>query len=235
MASIGIGVVVGAAAAAACIFLLGIVWPLGVGIGAAVGVGAGLLLAPTAPSKLEIVHATPVTVEDSLNAVLDSVTAMSNTMRRLQSRPLWANSGVDERINQLLGRVRSLAMLPELRSRKQVDGDVHMLYVIGTDYLPTVVNHAIENDRMHSSFSGASSRAQVEQNVQSLDDQLGVLSEVLDRIENDIARGKTQSIQEHAAFLKMRFEQSGTTSVLDLQQPLEAPSAHELPSNRKSE
>lgn len=222
LAGLFFGSIAGVATAAASIFFVGVFWPFGLGIGLAVGAGVGLLLAPMAPAKLEILSVTPVTVEDSLAAVMTKVSAMDGAMRRLQSRPLWASSGVDERIRQLLGRLRSLSSLEEIRQRKQVDGDVHMLYVLGTDYLPTIVNHAIENDRMHSSFSGAGSRAQVEQNVASLDDQLVVLGEVLDHIESDIVRGKTQSIQEHAAFLKMRFEQSGTNSVLDLRQPLES-------------
>lgn len=222
LAGVLIGTVAGAAAAVASIFLLGIFWPIGIGIGIAIGTGAGLLLSPTAPSKLEIISVAPVTVADSLLAVTDRVSAMEGAMRRLQSRPLWSNTRVDERINELLGRLRALSSLDEIRQRKQIDGDIQMLYVLGTDYLPTIVNHAIENDRMHSSFSGSGARAQVERNVHDLDDQLGVLSEVLDRVETDIVKGKTQSIQEHAAFLKMRFEQSGTTSVLDLQQPLES-------------
>ncbi|KAB1643483.1 hypothetical protein [Gulosibacter chungangensis] len=216
------GIITGVAAAAASIFFLGVMWPLGLGIGIAVGIGTGLLLAPTAPPKLEILSVVPVTVEDALTAVATRVTAMDSAMRRLQSRPLWASTGVDERIGQVLGRLRTLGALEEIQQRKQIDGDIHMLHVLGTDYLPTIVNHAIENDRMHSSFSGSGSKAQVEENVASLDEQLGVLSEVLDRIENDVVRGKTQSIQEHTAFLKMRFEQSGTQSVLDLSQPLES-------------
>lgn len=222
LAGLFFGAIVGVATAAASIFFLGVFWPFGLGIGLAVGAGVALLMAPTAPAKLEIVSVAPVTVSDSLDAVTSRVSAMEGAMRRLQSRPLWAGTGVDERIGQLLGRLRSLSSLEEIQRRKQVDGDIHMLYVLGTDYLPTIVNHAIENDRMHSSFSGARSRAQVEQNVAALDGQLQVLDEVLDHIENDIVKGKTQSIQEHAAFLKMRFEQSGTNSVLDLRQPLES-------------
>ncbi|MGO1542763.1 MAG: hypothetical protein ACTHXA_00305 [Gulosibacter sp.] len=217
-----IGVGAGVATAAACVFLLGITWPLGVGIGAVFGIGCGMFMAPYAPSKLEIESgATPITVEDSLTAVNQRVTAMDGAMRRLSSRPLWTGTRVDEQINALLGRLRSMTQLPEIRQRTQIDGDVHMLYVLATDYLPTIVNHAIENDRMHTAFSGTGSRKQVEQNVHALEDQLVILSEVMDRIETDVVRGKTQSIQEHAAFLKLRFEQAGTNSVLDLKQPLE--------------
>lgn len=222
LASLFTGAVAAVLVSAATIFFLGVYWPIGLGIGVAAGAGWALLFTPLAPSNLEIVTVNPVTVGDSLNAVSSRITAMEAAMRRLQSRPLWSNSHVDEHINHLLGRLRSLTSIQEIRQRKQVDGDIHMLYLLGTDYLPTIVNHAIENDRMHSSFSGAKSRAQVEENVRSLEEQLVVLSEVLDRIETDIVKGKTLSIQEHAAFLKMRFEQSGTASVLDLQQPLQS-------------
>ena len=95
-----------------------------------------------------------------------------------------------------------------------------MLHVLATDYLPTIVNLAIENDRMHSTFSGRAARAEVERNVRSLEQQATVLGEALERIEADVVRGTTKSVVEHAAFLQLRFEELGTESVLDLDQPL---------------
>ncbi|SJM57062.1 hypothetical protein [Gulosibacter sp. 10] len=211
-----VAAVLAAGAAAACILLLGIAWPLGLAIGAAVGAGGGLLMLPTAPRPLEVAAPEPTTVAGSLDAVQQRCAAMTAALRRPQSRPLWAGTDVDERLAGLVDRVRTLGRLPELGGRTRLDGDVRMLYQIAADYLPAVVNLAIDNDRMHSAFAGARSREQVERNVRDLEEQVAILSEVLDRIETDVVRGTTQSIQEHEAFLRLRFEQAGATPVLDL-------------------
>lgn len=216
------GALVGVGTAAATVLLLGFAPPVGIALGAALGAGAGMLFTPMAPKMLEIgsTGVAPTTVPETLQAVLTSANAMENTLRRLESRPLWSGTHLDEKLADLIRGVRTLATTPALQQRTQIDGDVHMLHVLATDYLPTIVNLAIENDRMHTSFSGRASRAQVEKNVVALEEQAGILGEALDRIETDVVRGTTQSVYEHAAFLQLRFEQASTASVLDLDQPL---------------
>ena len=222
VAPVAVGSGVGVAAAAATTLLLGFFPPLGIALGALVGLGAGMLMSPMAPALLAVSGdaPTPTTVQGSLDAVLASVQAMDGTMRRLESRPLWTGTQLDERIGQMLFAIRNLANTPALRQRSSVDGDVNMLYMLATDYLPTIVNLAIENDRMHVTFSGSTSRSEVEHNVRSLEEQVGILGEVVDHIETNVVRGTSQSVEEHAEFLQMRFAQAGTPSVLDLNTPI---------------
>ncbi|NLT27343.1 MAG: hypothetical protein GXX90_12010, partial [Microbacteriaceae bacterium] len=232
LAAGGIGTGVGVFAAAAAVLFVGAAWPVGLAIGAVIGLGSALLMTPRAPGLIEIPGTdaiAPTTVESTLDATLRSADEMDAAMRRLQSRPLWSGSDLDERIHRLIGGVRTLATTPAMQARGRIDGDVHMLHVLGTDYLPTIVNLAIENDRMHSSFSGRSARAEVEKNVRSLEQQAAVLGEALEQIEADVVRGTTKSVYEHAAFLQLRFDQLGTESVLDLDQPLRETPQHETP------
>lgn len=218
---VGAGVTI--AAAAGLVFGLGFA-PIVAGVvGVAIGGGAGLLFAPLAATPITLDGPTPTTVAGMLDQSARSAEAMAQTMRRLTSRPLWDGSPLDERLAHMLHGIRTLAATPALRSRTSIDGDVHMLHVIATDYLPTIVNLAVENDRMHSTFSGRSSRAQVEQNIRGLEEQAGILGENLDQIETDVVKGATRSIQEHEAFLRSRFERFGSDSVLDLSTPIAQP------------
>lgn len=217
---LGVGAGVALAAGAGLVFGLGFAPIVGGVIALVLGGGAGLMLSPLAPKPLRLDGPPPTTVTGLLDQSDQSAAVMWDTMRRLTSRPLWDGSPLDERIAHMLDSIRTLSATPALRSRGSIDGDVQMLHVIATDYLPTIVNLAIENDRMHSTFSGRSSRAQVEQNIRGLEEQASILAEGLDQIETDVVKGATRSIREHEAFLRSRFERFGSDSVLDLSKPM---------------
>lgn len=214
-----VGLGVGILAAVGSIALLSFAPAIGIAVGAALGVGAAMIAAPDRPRHLAITHDRPEDVRRVLKEVQASCDTMESTMHKLRSSPLWSNTDVDDRIVALIRAVRNLTSMPQLTSRERVDGDVQMLHVLGTDYLPTLVNLIIDNDRMHSTFSGTSSRKQVEENVRMLGTQVTVLAEGVDHIETSIVRGTTRSVHEHAAFLQLRFEQLGYKSVLDLDTP----------------
>lgn len=216
---VGLGVGVGLAAAVALWLGLHIHPLLALAIGAASGAGTGLLTRPGAPRRIERITVTPTTTAGLLDAAADSAGAMSQALARLTSQQLWAGSRVDERIGEILAGIRNLAATPALRSRAAADGDVQTLYLLAGDYLPTLVNLAIENDRMHATFRGAASRAEVVRNVAALDEQSAILGEALERIESDVAKGVSRDADQHAAFLAARFEQASTNSLLDLKQP----------------
>lgn len=217
--SLGVGAGAAVLSAAGLVLGLGFAPVVGMAIGAALGVGAGLMCTPLAPKPLVLGGPPPVTVNGMLDEAAQSAEQMGQTMRRLTSRPLWDGSPLDERIGQMLQGISTLAANPTLRGRQGIDGDIQMLWSLATDYMPTIVNLAIENDKMHSTFSGRSSKAQVEQSIRSLEHQAGILGEALDRIETDVVKGTTRSIAEHDAFLRSRFEQFGGDSVLDLSKP----------------
>ncbi|WP_201521475.1 hypothetical protein [Gulosibacter hominis] len=221
VAPAAVGGVVGVGSALATMLLLSFAPPVSVAIGLALGAGSALMFTPLAPKPIAIAgRVAPTTVEESLSEVARSTDQLDLALSRLESRPLWHNSVLDEELHRLVDGTRSLARMPELRDRAVMDGAIQMLYTLATDYLPTIVNLAIENDRMHSTFSGQKSRQQVEQNIAELEPQADVLGEVLDRIETDIVRGTTHSVHEHAEFLKARFQEVGTESVLNLNNPM---------------
>lgn len=217
------GVLVGAGAAIAITLALwlglGVIVPIAGVIGAGVGVGAGLMTLPGAARKVEKLQIEPTTTVGLLEASAASADDMAKQMSRLTSRQLWANSRVDETIGEMLGGIRTLAATPALKTRERADGDVQTLYRLASDYLPTLVNLAIENDRMHASFRGSGSRDEVVRNVAALDEQAGILAEVLERIETDVVQGVSRDAAQHAAFLASRFERARTPSILDLSQP----------------
>lgn len=221
IAPTAVGGVLGVGTAIASIGLLSLTPPLGLLVGAAVGAGSALMFAPLAPKQLKIDGSQPTTVAESLSRVTASADQLDLAMRRLESRPLWTGSHLDEKLAQLIHGARTLAKVPALRERQIIDGEVQMLHVLATDYLPTIVNLAIENDRMHSTFSGDRSRRQVEANIAELEPQADILREALDRIETDVVRGTTHSVHEHAEFLQSRFRQAGTDSVLNLDKPFQ--------------
>ncbi len=217
VAPAAVGGVVGVGSALGSMLLLSFAAPVGIAVGLILGVGAALMFTPLAPKPIAIAaRVAPTTVEETLSEVARSTDELDLALSRLESRPLWHTSSLDEKLYQLTNATRSLARMPELRNRAVMDGAIQMLYTLATDYLPTIVNLAIENDRMHSTFSGQKSRRQVEQNITELEPQADVLGEVLDRIETDIVQGTTHSVHEHAEFLKARFQEVGTESVLNL-------------------
>lgn len=215
----GAGVGVGVLGTLGSILLLSFAPPIGIAVGVALGAGAAFVMAPDRPGHLTITAGQPDDVAGVLKEVQASCDSMESTMHKLRSSPLWSNTDVDNRIVALIRAVRNLTNMPQVAARQRIDGDVQMLYVLGTDYLPTIVNLVIDNDRMHSTFSGSTSRAQVEENVRMLGTQVTVLAEGVDHVETGVVRGTTQSVHEHAAFLQLRFEQTGSKSVLDLDTP----------------
>lgn len=210
------GVVTFVVGTAALWLLLGVALLIAVVLGAVIGVGLGLMTLPGAAQKIRPVAVEPTTTEGFLGASRESADDMATQMARLTSRALWSSSGLDERIVEMIGTIRTLAAIPALHDRERSDGDVQTLYRIATDYLPTLVNLAIENDRMHASFRGARSRDRVVGNVAALDEQSAILGEALEQIETDVAQGVSRDAAQHAAFLQSRFAAARTPAILDL-------------------
>lgn len=211
-----IGLVGALASIAALWFLVELPPIVAIGIGLVMGVGAALLFAPVPPKPLDLSGPPPAGVDATLERVLASADETERAVARLRGRALWTSSSLDEQVLALVGGIRALATTPAMAARSALDGDVDMLYRLATDYLPAIVNLATEQDRMHSTFSGRTSREQVERNVRGLEEQVAILAEALDRIETDVVRGSTQSVHEHAAFLELRFERLDGDAVLDL-------------------
>ena len=199
--------------------LLGVTPLIAAPLALVIGGGMGLMTLPGAAQKLTPLAVEPTTTAGLLDASAANADAMAKQLGRLTSRALWSRSSLDERIGELLAGIRTLAAMPALRARERADGDVQTLYRIATDYLPTLVNLAIENDRMHTSFRGTASRGEVERNVAALDEQSAILGEALEHIESDVVQGVSRDAAQHAAFLAARFEQARTASLLDLSRP----------------
>lgn len=213
---IGFGVGSAVLAGAGLILGLHIVPLLALPIAAVTGLGIGLLAAPTRPSELARLGIMPTSTGQALDAAAESATAMRKAMRGLSGRQFWGSTQLDEDLLALCGSVEELSGQPALRSRTQTDGDVHTLFTVATDYLPTIVNLAIENDRMYASFRSGKPRAEIQRNIDGLHAQTRVLGEVIERIESDVVRGVSRDAEQHAEFLRMRFAQTGAPDLLDL-------------------
>lgn len=214
-----IGLAAGVVAALVLWLALTVWLPVALGLGAAIGVGVGLLTLPGAPKPIKKVTIEPTTTQQYLEASAASAHEIERQLSRLTSRSLWAQSHLDERIGEMTAGIRTLAETPSLAARERADGDVQTLYLLSTDYLPTLVNIMIENDRMHASFRGARSRDEVVRNVAALDEQSLILGEALERIESDVVQGVSRDAEQHAAFLASRFEQARTPLILDISRP----------------
>lgn len=185
-------------------------------IAVVLGLGIGMLVAPLRPAELRLLGVVPTTTGQALDAASASAVEMRRAMRGLEKRPLCGETQLDEELLRQCGAIEALAALPALRERTRIDGDVQTLFTVATEYLPTIVNLAIENDRMHASFTSGRPRAEIAKNVEGLRAQALVLGEVIERIESDVVRGISRDAEQHAEFLRMRFAQTGVPDVLDL-------------------
>lgn len=216
--ALGWTVGVGGALAAGAGMILGLsITPIiAVPIAAVVGLGLGLIAAPLRPAELVRLGITPTSTQQALDAAVDSAKAMRKAVRGLSQRAVWGETTLDEELLQMCDAIEALAAQPAIRNRPQIDGDVQTLFTVATDYMPTIVNLAIENDRMHASFSSGRSQAEIRKNIEGLHAQTLVLGEVIEHIESDVVRGITRDAEQHAEFLRTRFQQTGASDLLNL-------------------
>ena len=90
-----------------------------------------------------------------------------------------------------------------------------MLEGMADRYIPDLLDALDENLGFLSSFEGGARETAVA-NLESIDQQLEVLGEGIERIEADVVSGVSRSLEVHSEFLKTRFSAQRVNPLIDL-------------------
>lgn len=199
----------------------GLLTPLlaGLAIAAVAGGGTGLLLRNRKPKPVRLVAPDAQMPEGTRTLLEKSVKATTQQRRRLvkvRRRAAGpAAKPVFRRADALLQRINALLGSGSLQSRRPSDGDVMMLEGMATRYIPDLVDALEETVGFLASFEG-DGRNKSLANLESIDQQLKVLAEGIERIESDVADGVSRSLEVHSEFLKVRFADQHLNPIIDI-------------------
>lgn len=190
----------------------GLLTPLiaGLGVALVVGGGTGLLLRNRAPQAVRLNRATVGEIPAATRATLEKIVKDSRSQRRRlhRLRRRAASPAVRtilHRTETLLLRIDALLGSASLQSRRASDADVMLLEGMADRYIPELVD-ALENTvGFLSPTTTEGARDQAVANLESIDEQLKVLGEGIDRVENTLVTGVTRSLDVHSEFLRARF------------------------------
>ena len=189
----------------------GLLVPLAAGAGVAlvVGGGTGLLLRNRAPQSVRLNRAAgeiPAGTRATLEKIVKDSRSQRRRLHRMRRR---ATSPVVRQIlhrtETLLVRIDALLGSASLQSRRSSDGDVMALEGMADRYIPELVDALESTTGFLSPTTTDTARDKAVANLESIDEQLTVLSEGIDRIEEDIISGVTRSLDVHSEFLRSRF------------------------------
>lgn len=196
---------------------------VGLGLGVLAASGTGLLVrrrrrrrsgAPTVPgieASADIEPRTRERLEGILAAAADTRRQITD-LREDTTEPRARRALADA--EALTDRIGALTGSEAIRGRSALDGSLTMLDGIATRYLPDLVEATARNIGFLSTFSG-DARAEALDNLGSVDRQLGVLGEGLERIESDVVAGTSHSLEVHAEFLRSRFADQHLPTIID--------------------
>ena len=193
----------------------GLLTPLiaGLGVALVVGGGTGLLLRNRAPQAVRLNRATVGEIPAATRATLEKIVKDSRLQRRRLHRlrrqaPSPAVRTILHRTETLLLRIDALLGSASLQSRRASDSDVMLLEGMADRYIPELVD-ALENTvGFLSPTTTEEARDRAVANLDSIDAQLTVLGEGIDRVENALVTGVTRSLDVHSEFLRARFGDS---------------------------
>lgn len=191
----------------------------GLGVALVVGGGTGFLLRNRRPKKVRLIAA-DAEMPEGTRAMLEKVARASTQqrrrivdVRRRASTP--AAKTALNRADSLLQRIGALLGSESMQSRAPSDGDVMMLEGMADRYIPDLIDALDENLGFLSSFEGGARETAVA-NLESIDQQLEVLGEGIERIEADVVSGVSRSLEVHSEFLKTRFSAQRVNPLIDL-------------------
>ena len=214
---VGVGALVLGLGAALAAPLLVAGGALGVGVLAAGG--SGLLLRATRPTPsslleadVDIAEPTQQMLEKILQATTETRTRTA-TLRTAASEP--AAGLALEHVDALLRRIDALVGSETIQSLRPYAGEVTMLEGMATRYLPELVDATEDTVGFLATFRG-SARQEALDNLTSIDDQLTVLGEGLERIEHDVVAGVSRSLEVHSEFLRTRFADQHLSPLIDI-------------------
>ena len=228
MLRLGVPLLLGGLAALATVVLgigAGLAGPLltlaaaaGIGVVAAGGTGAAMSFLPgrQRPDRPVL----EASISDGTREVLEQILAANDTTRTrvLQLRPQAAAAAAVEvlsHVDILLTRIDALVGSEQLQSMRPSAGEVTMLEGISTRYVPDLVDAAADIIGFLRTFAG-SAREEALANLSSIDRQLEVLAEGVERIESDLVGGVSHSLEVHSEFLRARFADQHLDPIIDV-------------------
>lgn len=214
---IGIGALVLGLGAALAAPLLVAGGALGAGVLAAGG--SGLLLRATRPAPSSLLEA-DVDIAEPTQQTLEKILQATATVRTRTSRLRTAVSEPTaglalEHVDSLLRRIDALVGSETIQTLRPYAGELTMLDGMATRYLPELVDAAEDTVGFLATFKG-SARQEALDNLTSIDDQLTVLGEGLERIEHDVVAGVSHSLEVHSEFLRTRFADQRLSPLIDI-------------------
>lgn len=200
----------------------GLLAPLiaGLGIAVVVGGGTGLLLRNRAPQPVRLNRTVAGEIPSGTRTMLEKIVKDSRTQRRRLHRlrrggPSPAVKQILHRTETLLLRIDALLGSAALQSRRASDEDMMLLEGMADRYIPELVDALESTVGFLSPATTDQAREQAVANLESIDEQLAVLGEGIDRIENDIVAGVNRSLDVHSEFLRTRFAGSHDDPLTD--------------------
>lgn len=190
-----------------------------VGVGALMAGGVGLLMRALRPKPSLLVTAGEEISEQTrtmLEGIMEALAASSERVRTLRGRsPDPAAAPVLTDLDALLGRIAALVNSETIQSRAPYDGELLMLESIAVRSVPELLDAIADNIRFLASFAGTA-RTEALANLETIDQQIDVLAEGVERIEHDIVQGLSRSLKVHSEFLRSRFADRDLTSIIDV-------------------
>jgi hypothetical protein len=189
----------------------------GVGVLALGGVGVAVNRPRSAPADRPVLEAS---VPDGTREVLERILSADEATRaRVQELRPQASAApaaeVLDHVGTLLTRIDALVGSEQLQSMRPSAGEVTMLEGIATRYVPDLVDAAADVLGFLRTFAG-SAREEALANLASIDRQLEVLAEGVERIESDLVGGVSHSLEVHSEFLRTRFADQHLDPIIDV-------------------
>lgn len=199
--------------------------PIGVAV-AAVGAGAlmfggtRLVMTAVTPEPALLVSSGEDLNEQTaalLERVLQATVKNRDTLTTWQGRtqPEGRAHDVISVAQDLTNRIETLAQSEVIQRREPFDGTLGMLDGIATRYLPELMENLDDTIEFINKFSG-SARQDALNNLDALNEQLGILGEALEKVERDIVKGTTHSLDVHSEFLRTRLKKSSSSPIIDV-------------------
>lgn len=200
----------------------GLLAPLlaGLGIAVVVGGGSAFLLRNRGPRPVRLGRDGATEIPTGTRTMLEKIVKDSRQQRRrlqrMQRRARGsAVSQILHRAETLLARIDALLGSAAIQSRRASDGDVMLLEGMADRYVPELVDALEDTVGFLAPTTTEDARARAIENLHSIDEQLVVLGESIDRVENDIIAGVTRSLDVHSEFLRARFSDSASDPFID--------------------
>lgn len=190
-----------------------------VGVGVLAAGGSGLLLRATRPAPTSLLEADADIAEPTQQMLEKILQATSETRTRiatLRTKTSEPAAGLAlEHVESLLRRIDALVGSETIQALRPYAGEVTMLEGMATRYVPELVEAIEDTVGFLATFRG-SARQEALDNLTSIDDQLTVLGEGLERIEQDVVAGVSRSLEVHSEFLRTRFADQRLSPLIDI-------------------